>query len=350
MSGDDENDKPDTAGEYTQPSQIPLLDDVVSEGKPVRRRRRKTREEKNLEIDLNPEPPETGDLFDDLDASTTPTDESARRDLTDDLSAVDSTEDAATPSQAGHSLRSQADAVVDRLVKEYARDMIHRLRDELTQLLDELDEDGRPVPSAQPEKVWDGPPLSAWHPWLPVEVARRLEGTSANWAVVGGWAIDLFLRAHTRDHDDIEIAVPRNEWPLLLPFVADCELFQVGDGEVCRMRPPDPVPDSVHQIWIVEPATGHYRLDIMLEPGNEETWVYRRDESLQVPRAEVTMRRNHIPFLSPEIVLLFKARAGRDKDQADFDRCLPHLTSDRRMWLRGSLERFFPDSVWLRSL
>ncbi|MDZ7683994.1 MAG: hypothetical protein U5O39_02125 [Gammaproteobacteria bacterium] len=67
MASDDEKDETDTGKKYTQPSQIPLLDDVISEGKPVRRRRRKLRQEKNLEIDLDPEPPETGDLFDDLD-------------------------------------------------------------------------------------------------------------------------------------------------------------------------------------------------------------------------------------------------------------------------------------------
>ncbi|MDZ7683995.1 MAG: hypothetical protein U5O39_02130 [Gammaproteobacteria bacterium] len=41
-------------------------------------------------------------------------------------------------------------------MKEYARDMIHRLRDELTQLLDELDEDERRLPSEPTEKIWDG--------------------------------------------------------------------------------------------------------------------------------------------------------------------------------------------------
>ncbi|MDZ7683996.1 MAG: hypothetical protein U5O39_02135 [Gammaproteobacteria bacterium] len=112
---------------------------------------------------------------------------------------------------------------------------------------------------------------------------------------------------------------------------------------------PDPVPGSIHQIWIAErtdrtlPAGHHARARRRGKPGS-----IRRDESLRLPRAEVTMRRNHIPFLSPEVALFFKAGATRDKDQADFERCLPHLTSDRRMWLRSSLERFFPDERgWL---
>jgi len=374
MAGDDEKDEPDTGGQYTKPSQIPLLDDVVSEGKPVRRRRRKPRRE-NFNLHLEPEPPEIGDLFDDLEH------------LDDHLDAPpgddDSGPSAETPprpaTEPTQSLRTRADAVVDRLVKEYAHDMIHRLRDELTQLLDELDERETPTPT-DGEKIWDGPPLAAWHPWLPVEVARRLEGTSANWAVVGGWAVDLFLKSHSRQHEDIEIAVPRTELSLLMPHFTDCELFQVGDGEVRRMRTSDPVPEAIHQIWVVERTTGHYRLDIMFEPGDEEpTWTYvwglgdladvlvlsgRLDEAedlyaeveriaaetLRVPRAEVTTRRNNIPFLSPEIVLLFKAKTERDKDRDDFQRCLHHLTSDRRIWLRSALERFFPDCSWLGSL
>lgn len=339
-----------------KPSQIPLLDEVVDEGLPKKRRRR-PRREKNFDLDLEGDPPETGDLFgellDDLSAG-----------LNDDIGATGAIASTPSPtaepphkSSSDTALRAHADEVVERLVKEYAHDIIHRLRDELTQLLTELDEpDGTTAPASLPaqsairEKIWDGPPLSAWDPWLPVEVARRLEGTTARWAVVGGWAVDLFLRRQTRPHEDIEICVPRTDFPLLLAFFQDCELFTVFDGDVRRLRPTEPIPPHIHQIWIVERATGKWRLDVMLEPGDEETWIYRRDESLRVPRSEITLGRNGIPFLSPEVVLLFKAKHCREKDEADFHECLQGLTSDRRAWLSNALSRFHEEHHWLQAL
>ena len=329
-----------------KPSQIPLLDDVVSEGKPVRRRRR-PKQEKNFDLNLDPDPPETLDLFGDLQDFFTD-------DETPEEDGPSGSADAApkTP-PAGEDIRAQASEVVDRLVREYAEDMVLRLRSELTQLLEELGDDPAPAPtptSTPAPRTWDGPELSAWAPWFPVEVAQRLGGVTANWAVVGGWAIDLFLGEHSREHEDIEIELPRTELTAVLPCFTDCELFTVGDGEVRRIRRTEQPPTSNHQLWLVERATGKYRLDIMLVPGDEETWIYRRDETLKVPRAEITLRRNNIPFLSPEIVLFFKAKATRDKDSFDFERCLPRLTSDRRAWLRNALERFHPEHPWLRRL
>lgn len=330
----------------TKPSQIPLLDDIVDPGKPVRRRR--PRREKNFDLNLEPDPPETGDLFAAL--------EDTDRDHDDSVPAAHQSEAPASepaPERSRESaLRAQADEVVDRLVKEYANDIIQRLRVELAQLLDELDDSdaSEPIATTPVEKIWDGPPLSEWDPWLPIEVARRLEGTSANWTVAGGWSIDLYLKQHSRAHEDIEIATPRPDFAALVPFFEDCELFTASDGETRRLRRSDAVPDAVHQIWVVERKTGKWRLDIMLEPGDDEQWVYRRDESLTLPRAEITLWRNNIPFFSPEIALLFKAKHKRDKDEDDFRRCLPYLTSDRRAWLHNALGRFHPEHDWLRFL
>jgi S-adenosylmethionine synthetase len=53
-----------------------------------------------------------------------------------------------------------------------------------------------------------------------------------------------------------------------------------------------------------------------------------------------------IAFLAPEIQLLYKARATRAKDQADFDQVVPHLDREARTWLRQSLARLDPEHVW----
>ena len=57
-----------------------------------------------------------------------------------------------------------------------------------------------------------------------------------------------------------------------------------------------------------------------------------------------------IPYVVPEIVLLFKARDVRPKDQADFDRVAPILRTNRRDRLAGWLTRVTPDHAWLGAL
>lgn len=57
-----------------------------------------------------------------------------------------------------------------------------------------------------------------------------------------------------------------------------------------------------------------------------------------------------IPYLMPEIVLLFKAKHDRPKDHADFEGTLPLLDDQQRTWLGAGLARVHPGHVWLERL
>jgi len=172
---------------------------------------------------------------------------------------------------------------------------------------------------------WDGPGLDAWRAWRPTEVSARLHGTSAPWCVVGGWAIDLFLGRDSRPHDDIEIAVPRDRFHTIRRLLSDHVFHVVGDGEVRRLEEGETPPLDKHQNWVLDPVELAWRVDVMLEPGDDATWIFRRDEHIRAPRARMVADRDGIPFLRPEGVLLFKAKLHRAKDDHDFEACLPQL-------------------------
>jgi hypothetical protein len=197
---------------------------------------------------------------------------------------------------------------------------------------------------------WDGPPLEAWAPWRPDEIARRLAGTPAHWAVVGGWAIDLFLGRGTRAHEDLEIAVPRAELALVRAALAGFAFHAVGDGEVRELAPAEETPPERHQNWVLDPAANAWRVDVMLEPGDSVTWVWRRDETLRAPRTAMIATRDGVPYLRPEAVLLYKAKAVREKDEADFAAVLPAMDPSARAWLRAALARAHPRHAWLERL
>ena len=101
-----------------------------------------------------------------------------------------------------------------------------------------------------------------------------------------------------------------------------------------------------------EPETGVWRFDVFREPSDGDEWVCRRDEAIRLPYNRLIERtEDGIPFLRPEIALLFKAKGSqRDKDQADFTAVAPLLEPERRRWLAAALERIHPGHDWMEAL
>ncbi len=82
-----------------------------------------------------------------------------------------------------------------------------------------------------------------------------------------------------------------------------------------------------------------------------DIWICRRDGSIRLPYGEIVHHtRDGIPYLAPELVLLFKAKHVRPKDQADFDATLPHLSPEQRASLARLLDRVHPGHPWLAGL
>ncbi|HEY9216471.1 MAG TPA: hypothetical protein VIO94_00370 [Phenylobacterium sp.] len=208
--------------------------------------------------------------------------------------------------------------------------------------------------AAQPPPAvvhWDGPGLDAWRAWTPAEAAEVLADLNIPWAVAGGWAIDLWLGRVTRAHEDLEIAILRPDFPAIRRRLAGFGLYTVGDGEVRRLEPTQEPPADKHQNWVLDEAAQAWRMDVFLEGGDAQTWVFRRDRAITAPRHAVVGRTAEgIPYLRPETVLLFKAKMARDKDEADFGQCLPRLEAPARAWLRTALERAHPQHAWIDRL
>lgn len=193
------------------------------------------------------------------------------------------------------------------------------------------------------------PDLARWEPWTPAEVAERLAPVSEPWCVSGGWAIDLFLGARTREHRDIEVAVGPRGFEEALLALADHELVVVGNGRGWPLS--EHALAAHHQTWVRDAETGAWRLDLFREPWEGGTWVFRRDSRLRLPLERVIDRTPEgIPYARPEIVLLFKAKAPSTKDEGDLAVTLPHLDGPARAWLGDALTLVHPDHGWLDAL
>ncbi len=196
---------------------------------------------------------------------------------------------------------------------------------------------------------WDGPPLEAWQAWTPEQTAARLAGLAAPWCVVGGWALDVWLGRESRVHEDLEVAVPKPFLPQMRAQLAGLDLYSIGDGEVLSLAPGAEPPEDKYQIWVAEGET--WRLDVMAEPGDAATWVFRRDESVTAPRAQMMgLSPTGVPYLKPQGALLYKAAKLRPKDEADFTLFAPLLDEAATVWLRTLISRLYPGHPWLARL
>lgn len=199
---------------------------------------------------------------------------------------------------------------------------------------------GRPLSVAECERLWQA--------WTPSEAAERLSGTPPCWYVAAGWALDLFVGGLGRVHSDLEIGVPRERFGEILAAFPGFEWDVVGDGYAWPF--PEEA-DNQHQTWLREPTTGLYRLDVFREPYLGDHWVCRRDASITLPYGDLILHTTDgIPYVIPEVVLLFKAKARRTKDEADFLHALPALDRVRRSRLSGWLSRVHPGHPWLEPL
>ena len=208
---------------------------------------------------------------------------------------------------------------------------------------------GVPVPPAGAFE----PDLRKWRAWRPEDVQRLLVRVEAPWYVAAGWAIDLFLGAERREHEDLEIAVPRDRFAQVAQALAGFELFVPTSpwGVVTPLGEAGGIVETHHQTWVREPATGLWRLDVFREPSDGDTWICRRDERIRMPYARLIERtRDGIPYARPEVVLLFKAKAARPKDDGDLADVLPALDAGRRRWLADALELVHPGHRWLAQL
>ncbi len=186
--------------------------------------------------------------------------------------------------------------------------------------------------------------------WTPSEVAQQLAGIGTPWYVAAGWALDLFRGRQTRIHGDIEIAIPAASFPEVRRRFPAYAFDAAGSGRIWKDAAPE-VLAAVHQTWLRDPATGNYLLDVFREPHDGDTWIFRRDETIRLPFSSIIHQTGDgIPYLAPELVLLFKAKHAREKDQRDFDATVPHMTRAQHETLAELLARVHPGHPWLTEL
>lgn len=189
-----------------------------------------------------------------------------------------------------------------------------------------------------------------WKPYTPEEVRLRMQGFGLPWYVVGGWALDLWSGSQTRDHADLEICVLAEDLDQALSHLHPLNFYAAQAGGLTALETKGAT-TGASQFWGLDATVQAWRIDVMVERGGATTWVYKRDPAITLPRHMAILgSKRGLPFLVPEAVLLFKAKACRPKDQMDFERVLPKLDHGAREWLYHCLHTEDPTHTWLQRL
>ncbi|NUR07764.1 MAG: hypothetical protein HOQ22_17980 [Nocardioidaceae bacterium] len=193
----------------------------------------------------------------------------------------------------------------------------------------------------------------AWDPLTPTELAEVMAGFPEPWWVVGGHAVEAFTGVR-RFHEDIDLVVFADALPALREQLRGVFHLWSNDGGTFRViddRTPEPL-HPLAQVWMRENARSPWRVDCPVNPVRDGRWVSKRDDDLVLDLDEATWVADAgVRYLRPELVLHYKARQVRPKDEVDLDHVLPLLDDDRRAWLRAAVRRTYGDDhVWLPRL
>jgi len=193
--------------------------------------------------------------------------------------------------------------------------------------------------------------LGTWQAVHPAEGAGWLSDLTVPWWIAGGWALDLFLGVQSRAHEDLDIGVLRRDVLKVLAALPSWEIFEAKAGVLTLLRGGEAPRTGVNSLWCRPQGAPSWMLELMLDDSAGDQWVYRRQRDIRRPLMTSIKRTQHaIPYLAPEIQLLFKARNPRARDQADFDQVAHRLDPQARVWLRDALRRTDPGHEWLQIL
>jgi hypothetical protein len=104
------------------------------------------------------------------------------------------------------------------------------------------------------------PDIDAWEPWHPEVFGERLAGLWVPWCIAAGWALDLFRGRQTRDHHDVEIAVPRAKFTEIAQRFPEVDFYVPVAGALGAAS--SETLAAGRQTWALGRAAGRWRFDV----------------------------------------------------------------------------------------
>jgi hypothetical protein len=119
------------------------------------------------------------------------------------------------------------------------------------------------------------------------------------------WALDLFLGRVTRPHHDVDIALFREDQAQLRSYLSVWKWQKLNHGQFLSWQPNEFVVPPIHELSAT--CQGE-RLEFLLNERLGDRWLYRRNLKIGRDLNHFRFAYDGIPYLPPEIVLLYKTK------------------------------------------
>ena len=190
----------------------------------------------------------------------------------------------------------------------------------------------------------------SWLAISPPEAAAWLAPLSAPWWFAGGWALALHAGAQSRPHGDLDVGILRRDAREVLAEFSSWEICEAAAGVLTPLARGGLPRPSVNSLWCRPAGAEEWLLEFLLDEAIEDDWVFRRQPNIRRRLSSIVRRTPHaLPYLAPEIQLLYKSRNPRMQDEADFRLIAPRLDAPARAWLNEALARTDPGHAWISS-
>ncbi len=189
-------------------------------------------------------------------------------------------------------------------------------------------------------------------PTRPSEIQRLFSTAPFQWWISGCWALDLFTGEQTRPHFDVDVGIARSDQLAVQRHLSNWDFqYAVRTGDEVRLqrwKPGQMLGFEVHGIWVRQTPDSPWSFEFWLHEIQDEVWTFRYGDKVRHPLQHITGQTPEgIPYLKPEIALLYKAARMREVDIQDFERVLGRLSVEQRSQLAADIALCWPQHPWL---
>ena len=195
-------------------------------------------------------------------------------------------------------------------------------------------------------------PDAQWTPLSLSETKRVFADALFIWGLGGGYAVEQFLGASIRAHDDVDIVIFRDEQIAAQQYLAGWELYAADPpGTLRKWNDGEYLPFGIHDIWGYRSGAQGWEFQFMVAEVEGHAWFHRRNPQIRGRRDDLITEYNGWPCVRVEVQLMYKSKNGRPKDEMDFRACLPKLSAAQKHWLKAQLQILYPEGhAWIEAL
>ena len=176
---------------------------------------------------------------------------------------------------------------------------------------------------------------------LCIKVKNIMNKFGYPWFIAGGWAIDLFLEKETRLHDNIEIGIYREQQMKLFRYLGKYKKYYIDNRSRIGKYEKKEWKKEYLRLPISEIFVEYdgLEIEILLNEKDDFDWIYGKNNKIKHERSNVIRYTDdRIPYLCPEIVLLYKTMEMRNKDKDDILNALKKMNYSEKNWLIDSIK------------